>query len=236
MTSSRSLWDPDPPLSLRVHKDLICKSSAFFRSALSHGWKESKEQTVRLVEEDPEIFELYIHWLYRGMIAAFSARPDDFGMAQYLQMARAYVLGDKLQDDDFCDAAIDVFMEGCQQAAWGIGCDTEICRDEVITNIYDNTPESSKLRQMVVDVHTYHGSGGWLPEHVAQAFVHSVASKLLSITQGDMEREDPTYTYNNCKYHKHGPDPKLCYREWSGKRCWYEKEWRRRHRSLWEVV
>lgn len=215
------LVGPEPPLSLRVHKDLICNSSVFFKSALSHDWKESQEQTVRLVEEDPEIVKLYIHWLYPGRIFEFSEKSKDNGNKQYLKCAKAYVLGDRLQDGGFCDAAVDVFMDGCQQAVWDVA-DTGFCSERVIIYIYENTTESSKLRELLVDVFAIHGDPYWIPKSGAPEFAHSIASKLLYVTQDIDERKEPTRTYNNCKYHNHGTDRTLCYSQWSKKRSWYE--------------
>jgi hypothetical protein len=186
----------DPPVRFRVHKDLICNSSAFFKSALSHDWKEAEEQTVRLEEDDLEIFKLYIHWLYRGTVFEFSENGYDYGTGQYWSAAKAYVLGDKLQDGNFCDAAIDVFIDGLQQADYQDSDIEDMCvgwpYPGIVPYIYENTPEVSKIRQLMVDIFVYKGDSCWLPETSAPAFVRSVAVRLLKITDGHEAKRIPS--------------------------------------------
>lgn len=58
------LVGPSPPTIFSVHENLIRSSSAFFDAATRGVWKESAARQVLLPEDDPEIFELYLHWLY----------------------------------------------------------------------------------------------------------------------------------------------------------------------------
>ncbi|GAB7365844.1 hypothetical protein MBLNU230_g7176t1 [Neophaeotheca triangularis] len=51
-----------------VHKELITGSSPFFAAALNGTFAEGLEQTVRLPEEKPEIFEWFLQWLYTGSL------------------------------------------------------------------------------------------------------------------------------------------------------------------------
>lgn len=58
-----------------VHKELLIHSSDFFRRALTGEFKEAKEKEVTLKEEDPLLFEVFLHWLYHGRFP--HARFDD---------------------------------------------------------------------------------------------------------------------------------------------------------------
>lgn len=51
-----------------VHEALITSRSLFFRNAMQGDWKEAREHVVNLVEEDPEIFSLYLQGLYAGHV------------------------------------------------------------------------------------------------------------------------------------------------------------------------
>jgi hypothetical protein len=46
-----------------VHKDLICHYSEYFRTAYNGRWKEA-EGGVALDDVEPEVFNIFIHWLY----------------------------------------------------------------------------------------------------------------------------------------------------------------------------
>lgn len=49
-----------------VYESLITSNSAFFANALGHDWKEAQERVVPLPENEPEVFRLYLTYLYVG--------------------------------------------------------------------------------------------------------------------------------------------------------------------------
>ncbi|KAI5272257.1 hypothetical protein E4T47_04382 [Aureobasidium subglaciale] len=51
-----------------IHKDLLTAESPFFSAALNGAFAEGLDQTVRLPEEKPEIFEWFLWWLYTGSL------------------------------------------------------------------------------------------------------------------------------------------------------------------------
>jgi hypothetical protein len=51
-----------------VHKDLLCKSSAFFASAIKEEWKEGQEHCIPLPDDSLSIVDLYIHWVYSSRV------------------------------------------------------------------------------------------------------------------------------------------------------------------------
>lgn len=55
-----------------VHDDLIRAKAPFSEAAMSRDWKEAKEKLFKLPEETPEIFRIYIHWIYSGLIVCLS--------------------------------------------------------------------------------------------------------------------------------------------------------------------
>ena len=92
----------DNPVDFNVHEEVIRSSSNFFDKAMSAAWKEAKEGVVSLPEDEPEIFKLYLQWLYNDTIPCEEKGPDHADhVEEYLRLSKAYVLGDKLQDGDF---------------------------------------------------------------------------------------------------------------------------------------
>lgn len=47
-----------------VPESLLVHYSKFFRAALTGNFSEAKDKTVKLEEDDPKMFELFVHWLY----------------------------------------------------------------------------------------------------------------------------------------------------------------------------
>ncbi|KAK5690537.1 hypothetical protein LTR97_012090 [Elasticomyces elasticus] len=59
-------------LRLVLHKGLLLANANFFQGAFSGHFAESRSNVVELVEEDPAIFLLFVHWLYTGRVDIFS--------------------------------------------------------------------------------------------------------------------------------------------------------------------
>lgn len=172
-----------------VHEKLIRASSPFFNKALSGAWQESQERTVQLPEDEPEIFAIYVHWLYYGTVpvVCHEAGDSNDADAEYLNLAKAYTLGDKLMDTKFQDATIDAIVEASNiintnGTSWYPGT-------EVVQFVYDNTNESASIRTLLVDMFLMAGSGAWLLEckdraSVPQPFLFELASELLDLRGG----------------------------------------------------
>lgn len=203
----------EPAVTFNVHESLICAASKFVKRAVSDEWNASTERSVKLQEEDPEIFQIYVHWLYRHALPVRIDRPGIDGNAEYLRLAKAYVLGDMLLDGSFQDAALDAILEKTHSKAndgrrwYPVG--------PVIEVIYDNTVESSKARALLVDLYTYHAHGTWLVDHakyeqLPKQFLYDLAVSILNI------RSQPTppsqLLERSCAYHQHGAESKSCYR------------------------
>lgn len=58
-----------PAVTYVIHKELLTSASPFFAAALNSTFAEGLDQTVRLPEEKPEIFEWFLQWLYTGTLA-----------------------------------------------------------------------------------------------------------------------------------------------------------------------
>ncbi|XHF97178.1 hypothetical protein AWENTII_000779 [Aspergillus wentii] len=184
-----------------VHENLVRTSSRFFDKAMAGKWRESLQRTVKLPDEEPNIFTLYLHWLYYGALPVYCDKPGLAGNSEYLELAKAYVLGDKLLDSKFQDTVIDAIIEKSLSkakdgASWyPVG--------EVIEYVYCNTHESAPIRELLVDMYVYYGYSDWLrdynePENVPQPFLLKLASKLLD------RRVKSGVSLEAERYHSHG--------------------------------
>lgn len=189
-----------------VHEKLIRKSSPFFDKALSGAWQESRERTVRLPEDEPEIFAIYVHWLYYGTVPVVCDETVEMKGVEYLNLAKAYTLGDKLMDVGFQDATIDAIVDASQVgladgSLWYPGM-------QIVQYVYHNTKESASIRTMLVDMFLMAGTGTWLRETkdrstVPQPFLFELAAELLDLRGGIRSTIEPS------KYHIHGSNDAL---------------------------
>ncbi|KAF2142405.1 uncharacterized protein K452DRAFT_226632, partial [Aplosporella prunicola CBS 121167] len=52
----------------KVHQDILCQRSRFFRNAFKGQFREAKEGSMKLRDTDVDIFRLIMFWLYRDEI------------------------------------------------------------------------------------------------------------------------------------------------------------------------
>jgi hypothetical protein len=83
-----------------IHSAVLEKSSEFFGAALKSGWIEGHEHQVKLPEDDPRVFKTYANWLYTGTLQSL----------EYLELAKLYLLGEKLIDSTFQDIIINAIV------------------------------------------------------------------------------------------------------------------------------
>ncbi|KAL8868402.1 MAG: hypothetical protein Q9198_008190 [Flavoplaca austrocitrina] len=125
-----------------IHKRLLAHHSPFFAAAFNGNFAESATNTVSLVEDDPDAFELFVQWLYSGQLAS------NVNYAYHLPnvFCLAWALGDKLQCSVFQDRAM-LQLLAYHQNAWLV--------EDTMRLIYNVSPSGSLLRSFVVDMVCY---------------------------------------------------------------------------------
>jgi hypothetical protein len=164
----------DKRKSFLVHKDLIVSRSDFFARALNGKWKEDDDNVVKLTEDEPEIFGLYIQLLYSGKLplqdtpstkdggkvntnreSAEKAKDYDGDSIneEFRKLCQVYVLSDKLQDTTAKNAIIDAYIESTNQHLKG-----GLPSLEEIKIVYSGTLPSSAMRRLIVDLYVTYGN------------------------------------------------------------------------------
>ncbi|KAF2661595.1 hypothetical protein K491DRAFT_710810 [Lophiostoma macrostomum CBS 122681] len=94
-----------------IHKDVLCKSSHYFRNATKPEWSELRNEpyTIRLPVEQPEAFRLYAHWLYSKTLPLPEFKKET-SVGYFEKFARAYVLGEALLDKLFKNEVINAIL------------------------------------------------------------------------------------------------------------------------------
>ncbi|KAM0459399.1 hypothetical protein ACHAPV_005586 [Trichoderma viride] len=175
-------------------------------------WETSTSGSVTLQEEDPEVFEVYQHWLYFEKLPVQNDSPGLEGNIEYVQLAKAYVLGEMLLDISFKNAVLDaILIKSRSKASDGhrwfpVG--------PAIRCIYEGTLESSAARRLLVDMYTYHGYGEWLTQWASKddlpkQFLLDLAIATLAKRPRPLASLAPKA--GACEYHEHLPNSNSCY-------------------------
>ena len=202
-----------PPEKIPVHENLICSQSPFFRDAINGPWRESETRIVTLPTHEPDTFRLYTTWLYRCPLASH-LKVDQNGIAPAEEgdfFAKAYILGDYLQDIDFQDRVMDLMLQRAaprfaHRYSWS---------PSFAGLIYENTPESSPARRFVADLYAWDARPGWIESHKDGAnggvdFLFDLSMALYMRTNY-ISRGNPL-AHPKCTYHKHVSADLPCYK------------------------
>ena len=113
---------------------LLKSNSTFFTAALQSGFAEGISKIITLPEEDPDMFEYFVEWIYVGYGKKNPFEPDFF--------VSLWVLGDRLgcplmQDDAMCDLALYYY-----------DCHIE---EDTLEEIYERSAPESKIRRFAID-------------------------------------------------------------------------------------
>ena len=183
-----------------VHKSILEKHADFWKSALNKCWEEGAKGKIRLPEDDPEAVGTYLEWMYTSKIDLNPLTNDDMSAKdieeEFEHLARAYVFGEKAQDNAFCNGVIDAMF--ARVLGPGGGIERAYPTTKAISIIYDGTPEGSPARKMCVYLGTQYGHSNWIEstedgEH--PDYLRDLTRSLLD-SRGDpvggLRRDKPT--------------------------------------------
>ena len=125
-----------------TYRGVICYQSSFFRAALNSSFREGRTGIVELPTEDPKIFQLVNTWLNTGRLY----RVQDNGKAVPLDatdLCSLYIFGDARGMPGLKNIAVDHLIKRTSEK-WSL----------IVGKapfVYENTPESSPLRRLIVD-------------------------------------------------------------------------------------
>lgn len=101
---SITVGSEDRKRTFYVHKDQLVHKSAYFRTSLESEFLEGQTQQVLLDQDDPNVFDIFVQWIYKGDYNVQMALPEEERRTEeawYELHARAYSLGNRLIALDF---------------------------------------------------------------------------------------------------------------------------------------
>jgi len=130
-----------------IHEALLKLESDYFRVALSGTWEESKTKTFTLVEENSDVFRIFVRWAYaQGFPFQTSDDEDDTDVL----LVEAYLFAERRGCFRFQNEMIDNI------AKW-MGIKDKWLSAEAIKLAFTDTTSSSKLRRFIAEKTAWEG-------------------------------------------------------------------------------
>lgn len=144
-----------------AHESFLTSRSEFFRLALKKEWKEAESRLVKLPDDDPYIFAIYLNVVYTGHVNTVRMPQEEVKALdehtfrvhlanEYRDLLHLYILAEKLQDIEAKNAAITAVVEVAQVTS---GEGTWMAPGLSVADIvYEGTPEGSPLRRLLIEL------------------------------------------------------------------------------------
>jgi len=137
-----------------IHKTLLCDASAFFKAALKPGFKESRNQKVKLPEDTTETFELFLSWLYaqeyKGMDENLLKKPGTANQAELERFMNLFIFADKVGAQGLKRQMVNKHFKICRKeglyAVPGI---------QTVTELYGRTTQTCALRRLWIAMNVW---------------------------------------------------------------------------------
>jgi hypothetical protein len=122
-----------------VHRALLVASSKFFQNAMKPGWRTNVTRPIDVSDAKAEDFQRYSQWLYTKHVPELIWKT-------YTILARLYVLGEQIMDEEFQDAILSAMIRTYRSKPPTM---------PAIRIIYDGTTAKSPARQIMIDFCAY---------------------------------------------------------------------------------
>lgn len=163
------------------------RTSTFFQAAFKGNWKEGQDGVATLPEDDADIVQRYLHFVYTGRLAVVAPNINDKDNvagheAEYLTLFNLHIFGDKYKDIQIKNAVVKAIIEKGQVedsdgSTWFPG-------PREVDVLYKSTQPGSFLRKLVVDIHVGKGWEEWLEnETYNPEFLADLVKALMKVNR-----------------------------------------------------
>ncbi|KAK3717457.1 hypothetical protein LTR37_005847 [Vermiconidia calcicola] len=202
-----------------VPKCILTRSSDFLAACCKGEWKEAKTKTIKLPEIDPDSFSIYLQWLYKSeLVTVEQGCHDEAGVRdlsgdekfriagkELMALLKLAVLADKLGDLELSNATVDALKHAMDTLDCGPGV-------EEIPLVYEQLPENSPIRRMMVDNYTVIVTPKYLMDNkklFPPDFFFDLMMNLVKNEPEGIPNSQP-YPCDKCKYHQHNDKAPKC--------------------------
>ncbi|KAF2656849.1 hypothetical protein K491DRAFT_715065 [Lophiostoma macrostomum CBS 122681] len=187
----------------QVYKDFLVYYSDYFRKALAGPWKEA-EGVVRIEDVEPELFKLFIYWLYTQDVKRLYSEDVDvrecfklsYGTAASRMMfMKLYVFADRFSVPKLRKAVNNHYVtSGARFTPWY----------DVVIYAFDNLPSAYKILDFLVDTQCANWSDKDSPEEteLKAKLPHDFLVRVMSRSR-ELLRGGKSKKIIPCEYHEH---------------------------------
>lgn len=144
-----------------AQESFLTSRSEYFRRAMNKIWTETGSRVIELPTEKPDIFALYLSFVYTGQLATMrtsqekllaqeAATFQDNIESEYRDVFETYALAEKLQDAMAKNAAITAAIQAMKMRsvndAWPVPS------FNIMNDVYKGTSKGSEARRLLLDM------------------------------------------------------------------------------------
>lgn len=156
-----------------MHKDFLVAKSKFFAAACSQRWSKGNG-TIHLPEVSPDLFRVYLGWVYSHTVECDHAMADDdwAHINEQAKFCELYLLADALDDIKLRNKTMEIMVTQARG----------LPHPHTLMRVYERTPCSSLIREMLVDRAVLRLRRDDFARYIAEypaEFVQEVAMQLM---------------------------------------------------------
>jgi hypothetical protein len=192
-----------------VHESVLTHSSSFFRAALTGGFKETQDKTVRLPDDSPLIFDSFVFWLYHGELPA-KAKGDANELADAWvgddantvtrNLMYLHIFSDKYGVADLARETLDTIFLCLENP------DIASLMKSDVYDVFDTLPDSAQLCQFLIHLQCATPAETWKNSAVGDwhpVFLKGVLSRYATLVKGAQRLTGGQYKFDLCDHHGH---------------------------------
>ena len=187
----------------KIHKNLLCSSSEFFKATLDGKFKEAEEREINLEEEDPQTFERVVLWIYSGSLLEKNETSTTLGYADLLKI---YVFAEARCMTELQNDTIDVIIRRVQKSRLVIILCAEV-------SLYMTTTNSSPIRRLAADMVACNGElqeAEWKMFNWPKQALMDLALAFWRSRKAGYYGQRVDWWVCRCDYHIHAPTESRC--------------------------
>ncbi|KAL6707974.1 hypothetical protein ACN47E_003648 [Coniothyrium glycines] len=199
-----------------LHEKLLVHYSGFFRAALTGKFKEAEEKVARLLDDDADVFEMFVHWLYHGDFPD-RARADDAGLLEILEdrdssladpdwLVLLYLFGQQDMVDQLQNETLNALFDLIQNNE-----NARLPSPTVIDQAWEQLPDTSPMKHLLVEMFCQWGDAMTCAISNGK-FIRSIWLRFGELHSAGGIAIRKHHTINICDFHDHKTrkDRKAC--------------------------
>lgn len=168
--------------AFQVHEAELFEASPVFKAAFNSNFRESSERKMNLPEDDPDIFNLMVEWLYSHRYDILQPTGDKIrDEGRFMEPMRLYVLADKYGMTSLKGCIANIIFKTLKP---GNVTGPSI---ETIAYAYQNVPQTSGIRRLLADLYACNINFDWYKSPIAkpllQKYPEFAADIILSFAR-----------------------------------------------------